>query len=457
MKNLAPFFGPKSIVIIGASRNTFTFNGTLVKNLRESRYKGKIYIVHPEAEEIMGVKCFKSIKNIPEKPELAIVLLGNGIYKTIKALADYGLKYCMIGSDLARNADELETRMKLKKIAEKNNMLIMGPGMIGVINTANNFTSSIIPVRRHIMQKHRRHRKHGSMSFLAESGGLSGALGWWTPTQFFSISKVIHTGHSINVSNADVLQFLYEDPETNVISLFLKNPTQEFIEVLENNSMKKPTLYKMVGKDSEIIEKLNKSGAIEVENYIELFEFAKVFLWCPPPEKLLGDNIGIIGPSSGAIYLLASEMRKHGIHIAPLTPETKEFILDNVGGSTCLEGNPVDFWPPKKFIGTDVCNIYYISSNALLGDDLVDALFVALEFFNEIEFDFEILEEIKTKFPNKPIITVLIHAEKEGRERIINTATKINIPVFVDEVERAIRAYSVLIKYYQHRERKRKK
>lgn len=457
MKSLAPFFGPKSILLIGASRNTFTFNGTLVKNLRESRYKGKLYIVHPEAEEIMGVKCFHSIKNLPEIPELAIILLGNGIDKTIQTLADYGIKYCMIGSDIARKTDELETRMKLRKTAEKNNMLIMGPGMIGIINTANYFTSSIIPVRRHILQKHRRYRKHGSMSFLAESGGLSGALGWWTPSQFFSISKVIHTGHSINVTNADILQFLYDDPETDVISLFLKNPTQEFIEVLNKNSMKKPTLYKMVGKDPTFIEKLRKSGAIEVENYIELFEFAKVFLWCPPPENFLGDNIGIIGPSSGAIYLLASEMRKHGIHIAPLNPKTKEFILEKVGGSTCLEGNPVDFWPPKKFLGTDVCNIYYISSNALLGDNLVDGLFIALEFFNEIEFDFEILEEIKDRFPDKPIITVLIHAEKEGRERIISAATKMQIPVFIDEIERAIRAYSLLIKYYQKREQKRKK
>ena len=70
MKNLAPFFGPKSILIIGASRNAFTFNGTLVKNLRESRYpqKGKIFIVHPEAEEIMGVKCFHSIKESKLSP-----------------------------------------------------------------------------------------------------------------------------------------------------------------------------------------------------------------------------------------------------------------------------------------------------------------------------------------------------------------------------------------------------
>jgi len=142
-------------------------------------------------------------------------------------------------------------------------------------------------------------------------------------------------------------------------------------------------------------------------------------------------------------------MRKTGIHLAKLSEATRKQVLEKVGGSTCLDGNPVDYWPPKKFTGTDVCGVYYISSNALLEDQQVDALFLALEFFTEIEFDFDIFEKIKQKYPDKPIITLLIQAEKEGRERILDCATKLRIPVFVDEVERAIRSYAVLLKYYQ--------
>jgi acyl-CoA synthetase (NDP forming) len=446
--NLKPFFDPKSILIIGASRTEFTFNQTLIKNLREARFKGEIYIVHPKAEEILGMECYSTIRELPVVPELAIVLLANNLEETVKDLVSFGIKYCMIGSDITGFPNNIGTVVNLKDIADKNDMLIMGPSMIGIINTRNYFTSSIIPVRRHIVQKYRRHRDQGSLSFLAESGGLSGAMGWWTPSQYISVSKVIHTGNSINVTNADVLQFLYEDPDTDVISLYLKNPSEKFIETLKLNCHRKPTLYKMVGKDPILIDNLRQSGAIEVENYIELFEFAKVFLWCPKLNEESGENIGIIGPSSGAIHLLISEMRKHNIHIAALDSETRQMILEKVGGSTCVEGNPVDYWPPKKFIGTDVCSVYYISSNALLKDHHVDALFLALEFFTEIEFDFEIFEEIKKKFPDKPIITVLIQAEKEGVDRIISCATKLQIPVFVDEVERAIRAYSALIQYY---------
>ncbi|MHA1730240.1 MAG: CoA-binding protein [Promethearchaeota archaeon] len=464
--NLEPFFSPKNIVIIGASRSEFTFNWMLVKNLRESRYPGKLYIIHPEADDILGVKCFRSIKELPKKPELAIVILGKNIEKAIEELGESGIKYCMIESDLSGNPDEIEILVNLRTIAEKYDILILGPAMIGITNTKNFFTSSIIPVRRHIIQKHRRYRKNGALSFLAQSGGLSGALGWWTPSQPIPIAKIIHTGKSINVSDADILQYLFDDRETSVISIYIRNPTEQFIDILRKNRGKKPVLYKMVGKNIETIKKMRTTGAVEVLSYIELFEFAKVFLWCsfPPKEvkevgrrETFGDNIGIVGPSSGAIRLLISEMRKNGIHIAQLNSFTRNTILEKVGGSTCIDGNPVDYWPPKKFIGTDVCTVYYVSSNALLKDDKVDALFLALEFFSEIEFDFDIFSDIKKKFPNKPIIVVLIQAEKEGRERIIQAATELNIPVFIDEVERAIRAYSAFIKFYQNQNGKKRK
>ncbi|MCP4762213.1 MAG: hypothetical protein GY870_10555 [archaeon] len=451
--NLNPFFNPKSIIIIGASRNEFTFNWTLVKNLREARYKGKISIIHPEAEDILGVKCYKSLEQLPEdvKPELAIILLGKSLKETTIALADFGVKYMMIESDFSANPEQGNIIKNLKEIAVNRDLFIMGPAMIGIINTDNYFNSSVIPVRRHIVQKHRKHREQGSLSYLAQSGGLSGALGWWTSTQSIPISKIVHTGIGINVDEADALQYLFDDSNTKVISICVQKPNERFIEILTKNSSKKPVLYKMIGKDQKIIEDLKNSGAIEVDSYIELFEFAKIFLWCPPPK---GSALGIIGPSSGAIRLITTEMIKNGLHLAQLNPITKETILSKVGGSTCIQGNPIDYWPPKKFIGTDVCSVYYKASNLLLDDESVDGLFLALEFFSEIEFDFEIFKEIKEKFPNKPIITVLVQAELEGVKRIVRCATKLQIPVFIDEVERSIRGYSALLQYYSRKEKK---
>jgi acyl-CoA synthetase (NDP forming) len=225
----------------------------------------------------------------------------------------------------------------------------------------------------------------------------------------------------------------------------LREINDELIASVKKVAPYKPILFFYVGKDEQKEKELQVAGAIQVQNYIELFELAKIFLWCPEPK---GPNLGIIGPSSGAIYLIVKEMRKQHLSIAKLKKEAQDIILDKVGGSTCEFGNPVDFWPPDKFIGIKICGIYNISANTLLKDQNVDGLILALEFFLEIEFDFNIFEHIKNDFPNKPIITILIQAEREGVKRVIKAASDLKIPVFENEIERAIRGYKLLYDYY---------
>lgn len=159
-------------------------------------------------------------------------------------------------------------------------------------------------------------------------------------------------------------------------------------------------------------------------------------------------NLGIIGPSSGAIFLIIKEMRNQGLSIAKVTQEHKKIILDKVGGSTCNLGNPVDYWPPERFVGTKICEIYNTSSKTLLKDDAVDGLILALEFFIEIEFNFNIFDSVKKAYPDKPIITILIQAEHDGVKRVIKNASNLKIPVFENEVERAVRGYKLLYDWH---------
>ena len=190
---------------------------------------------------------------------------------------------------------------------------------------------------------------------------------------------------------------------------------------------------------------MKKAGGISVLNYIELFETAKIFLWCPEPR---GINLGIIGPSSGAIHLIIKEMRKSNLALAKPSETSRVLIEDKVGGSTCEFGNPVDYWPPEKFVGIKICGIYNSASEILLKDNAVDGLILALEFFTEIEFDFNIYSSLISNYPNKPIITILIQAEHEGAKRVIKSATELKIPVFENEIERAVRGYKLLYDYY---------
>ena len=443
MKNLEPFFNPKSVLIIGVSRKALSFSYTVLKNLLEIFYQGKLYILNPNASEILGVNSFHSFEDLPEIPELAVIVLGKNIVEIVEQLGKKGVKYIAIQTELKPGTNINFVHSKLNEICEKYRITYLGPSMLGIINFIDNFTTSIIPVRQHIMRENKNIKE--GISFIAQSGGLAGALGWWTPSQKLPISKVIHLGKGYHIDEADILEFFLNDPTTKVISLFLREITPELIKAIKEISPFKPVLFFYVGKDKESEQQVIASGGIPVQNYIELFEIAKIFLWCPEPK---GTNLGIIGPSSGAIHLIVREMRNQNLSLAKPSNNSRDIIIDKIGGSTCAYGNPVDYWPPEKFIGIKICGIYNTSAETLLKDDNVDGLILALEFFIEIEFDFSIFKSLKEKYPLKPIITILIQAEHEGAKRVMKSASELKIPTFDNEVERAVRGFRLLYDYY---------
>ena len=443
MKDLQAFFNPRSVLIIGVSRQALSFSFTVLKNLLEIFYKGKLYILNPNANDILGVKSYHSFEELPEIPELAVIVLGTDILDVIENLGKMGVKYVAIQTELKPGAQINDLTSKLHQMCIKYNIKYLGPSMLGIINFCDNFTTSIIPVRQHIMRGNKNIKE--GLSFIAQSGGLAGAMGWWTPSQKLPISKVIHLGKGFHINEADILEYFLHDDTTKVISLFLREISDELIEAVKKVSPIKPILFFYVGKEEDQENQLKDAGGIPVVNYIELFELAKIFLWCPEPK---GINLGIIGPSSGAIHIIIKEMRNQDLNLAKPSESSRDIIVDKVGGSTCNFGNPVDYWPPEKFVGIKICGIYNTASEALLRDKAVDGLILALEFFTEIEFDFNIYASLLKTYPNKPIITILIQAEKEGAKRVIKSATDLKIPVFENEIERAVRGYKLLYDYY---------
>lgn len=444
-KDLDPFFEPSSVVIIGASRNTFTFNGMILKNLLELRFPAeRIHVVNPNAEEIHGIRPLKRIQDLPETPDLAIVVTRHDVLNCLRVLGRRGVRHVLLESDLAPAVLE-EHHDDIRQVVEQYDMVVVGPSTIGIINYPANFSTSIIPTRIHILEKNRGERKSVGLSFLAQSGGLAGSFGWWSPSQLLPISKVVHLGseRAYTVREHHILRYLFEDDETRVIALFLKDISPELVQVMERYKGLKPVLFKTVGHPARA-QDLEQAGAIQVRDYIDLFEIGKMFLWSPLPK---GPRLGIIGPSSGAISLFLGEMADRGLELAHPTPETRDYIHAEIQGSVPARGNPVDFWPPAEFVGTKICHVYDVASRALLADPNVDGLFLALEFFNEIEFDFAIFHAIQRRFPDKPIVAVLIHAEHDGAKRIMRCSTQLRIPVFENEVERAVRGYHALLRF----------
>ncbi|MHA1509708.1 MAG: CoA-binding protein, partial [Promethearchaeota archaeon] len=104
MKDLQPFFNPKSVLIVGVSRQALSFSFTVLKNLLEIFYKGKLYILNPNANDILGVKSYHSFEELPEIPELAVIVLGKNILEVVENLGKIGVKYVAIQTELKPGA-----------------------------------------------------------------------------------------------------------------------------------------------------------------------------------------------------------------------------------------------------------------------------------------------------------------------------------------------------------------
>ena len=139
MRKLEPFFNPKSILIVGVSRKAYTFSYTILKNLLEIFYRGKLYILNPNANEILGIKSYHSLDELPEIPELAVIVIGKKITELFEKVAKFGVKNIAIESELRIETEDPILIENLYKLSKTYGVSYMGPSMLGIINFCNNF------------------------------------------------------------------------------------------------------------------------------------------------------------------------------------------------------------------------------------------------------------------------------------------------------------------------------
>ncbi|MFX0133799.1 MAG: CoA-binding protein [Candidatus Hodarchaeota archaeon] len=433
---LKSFFSPKSVAIIGASAKEGKFGYQIIKNLENIRYNGKIFPVNSNSKEnILNFTTYKSLKELPEVPELVVIVLPpkealKAVYKSL----DFGIKNIMLESSFI--SEEIED--ELRNASCQMGFRIMGSNTIGLINFNDRFSTSIIPVRCKI-------GKDAQVGYIAQSGGLAGGCGWWKPHTGCGFSKVIHLGRSCDINEAEVIEYLTEDDNTKVITLFLKRVSDRIINTVKNCVKIKPIIYLKIENSPPFI-KLEEAGAIPVDTYQDLFEISKAFIQAP---LLKGENIGIIGPSSGAQSLITSKLKESNLKVAKnLSPKTEKILRENVLHKDSKILNPVDYWPPTKFDGEEVCNKYKAATEALLADKNVDAVIIILELFREIEFNIiKAFSGLKEKYPTKPIIAACVQVEPDVLERVLEGLSELNILCYDFNIEKSVQALSALRKF----------
>lgn len=409
-------FKPDSIAVIGASEDEKKIGHVVFRNLINHGFKGKVYPVNPKRKEILGIKCYPSVKEIPDKVDLTIVVIpAKGIPSVIRECAEAKVKGLVVITAGFREigGEGIQLEHEITELVKRYGIRMVGPNCLGVINTLNKmnatFASDLPPP--------------GKVSFFSQSGALGVALIDWAIENDFGFGKFVSLGNKADLNETDFLEYFGEDPETDVILGYIEDVKdgRRFLEVAQRISKIKPIIIikagateagaraasshtgALAGFDRAFSSAFKKAGIIRVNTIQELFETAEIFKLKKFPK---GDRLLVITNAGGPGIIAADMADKLGIKLDPMSKESIEAIIDKLPSTASLY-NPVDI------IGDATSERYKIVLEQAIKDEVIEGICVILtpQAITDVE---NIAKEIvnANKLSEKPVFACFIGGKK---------------------------------------------
>jgi len=445
--NLRPFFEPRTIMIVGASRTPGKPGNAVLENILANGYEGKVYPVSPHADEILGLRCYHSIMDVPDAPDLAVLIVpANLTLGVVKECAAKSVKAAVIASGGYAELDEkgAELQDEILGVAKKAGMRIMGPNTSGIISTPWKFTTSFFSLGK---------VRKGPISYIAQTGNFAThTMKWILTGENFGVSRVAGLGNEIDVNEAEALEYLGQDPETKAIVMYLEGfkNGRRFLEVARSVSHKKPIIALKSGRtesgvravrthtasiaenDSIVDAAFRQAGIVRVQNYNDLIDTAKALAFQPIPKS---NRVAIISPSGAMCIMSADACERLGLRIADFSEETLE-ALKGLSPPWLSIRNPVDIWGPIAIHGSDFA--YKRIMELALSDEGVDAVVATLMLTSETikqgtEFapsNLDYIPEISRRYHDKTVL-ISITGDRTYFERVKKHLEGQSIPVYL--------------------------
>ena len=384
-KCLTALLAPRSVAVIGASREPGSVGYAILRNILDGEFRGPVYPVNPKATEILGVPCLHSVDELPEAVDLAVIVVGARLVPAIlEACGRKGVKGAVVISagfkEVGAEGAALETQVR--EVISRFNLPVIGPNCLGLLNTdpsvrLNATFAKEMPAT-------------GRIGFISQSGALCTAVLEYAKAEGIGFSKVISMGNKVDVDELDLLTALHNDPATRVILLYLEDLSdgKRFIEVVREitgeGPGRKPILAvksgrtpegakaagshtgALAGRDEVYDAVFAQAGVLRVDSVDELFDYALGFAHQPLPK---GRRVAIVTNAGGPGIMTTDACVRYGLEVARLEPKTIETIRPHVPPTAALQ-NPVDV------IGDARHDRYEVALRAVLDDPNVDSAIV---------------------------------------------------------------------------------
>ncbi|MCD6300846.1 MAG: CoA-binding protein [Staphylothermus sp.] len=453
--NLNYFFYPSSVAVIGASKNPNKIGGIIINNLVKSGYKGKIYPVNikcgEEYNEIAGLKCYKTILDIPDTVDTAVIVVpARFVPDVVEDCGKKGIKsLIIISSGFAETGKEgKKLQDKVIEIAKKHGIRIIGPNTLGIVNTNHNLNLWFgMPIRL-----------KGKISFISQSGAIADGLFGVAQDEGIGFNIVVSLGNRADVDEADLMLYLKDDSFTRVIGIYLEGlppgAGRRFLEALKETSTVKPVVVlkggrsiagsratlshtaSMAGSYEVYVSAIKQFDGIPVESMEEFLDTLKAFVYIDR-YKSTQKRIAIITNSGGLGILAADAAESLGLSIPEFPRSVQEEIMKVIPpfGNPM---NPVDI--TAQGTPEDQYKMYSEVFKIVNDPSLVDGIIVIVEG----SYPYELMKAIKDALvkeiaPNRrlPVIVCWFGALSDIRD-LVKDVEKSGLPVYMYP-ERAVK------------------
>lgn len=452
---LDAFFKPNAVAVIGASRDPSKLGYAVLANIVESGYAGGVYPINPKAETILGFKVYPDVRELPEVPDLAIIVIPyQQVPESIEACGQAGVKAVVVISAGFREVgmEGLKREIEVQELAKKHKIRLVGPNCLGVIDTHTPLNATFAAGTPH----------SGPIAFMSQSGALGTAiLDLSLAGKRLGLGKFVSLGNKTDVAEADLLRYLADDEETRVILIYSEGlPSgREFMEVAREVTRKKPVIVvksgvtqsgqravsshtgSLAGAEQAYRSAFYQSGVLRAETMQAMFDYALGFAYQP---LLNGNQIAIVTNAGGPGILATDALEKAGLELAQLTQETK-LALEHYLPGAASAANPVDV------LGDAQNDRYEVALRRVAADPNVDGILVILtpQAMTQIEMTAHAVGKLSKEF-DKPILACFMgEARIEGAVDILAEYGVPNYPF----PERAAETFAAMRDYREYRDR----
>jgi acetyltransferase len=416
--------------------------------LQRARYEGRLYPVNPNAESVLGIEAHRSVLDIEEAPDLAIIAVpASAVAGVLEQCGEAGVRAAVvITAGFRETGDEgARAEREVLDVARRHGIRLVGPNSVGVINTSARLNATFAetaPVQYEV-------------GMFSQSGAVATAILDWARSIDLGFSKFVSLGNMADLNEIDFLEYLGQDADTKIIVGYLEGISdgRRFMAAAQRVTRMKPLIVIKVGStpggaraagshtgalastEAVIDGAFRQAGIVRAITMAEFFDYILCFSYAPLPR---GGRVAVVTNAGGPGVMAADAIERMGLSLAELSLETRQALAGGLPPAAAL-GNPIDV------LGDAAADRYQVALELAQADPSVDAVLALLtpQRVTEPERTARAIANLARQ-QAKPLLAVFMGGDAVGRAR--SMLDEMRVPVYAYP-ERAVRALAAMVRY----------